>query len=177
MAAMRSSHAPSRPVRSGVIALLLVWMVQFGAQLCAQHCAPMTAWAGAPTADADRPASGAAYGIAGTAADDSVPDRLAERGATPGPASGEPSVSGEPARAGADPPSAVAVALAGDAVRSLPGVALECPLADVCDLGQTALLPFDQRPVARIAAVDGPSAPPVRAARFERAPEERPPTA
>lgn len=104
-----------------MLVLLLAWIVQFGAQLCALHCPPVTA--------------------------------------------------------GADAPAAVAVVLAEDAVRSLPGAAPDCPLADVCDLGQTALLPFDRRPVQRIAAADELSAPPARVARFERAPEERPPTA
>jgi hypothetical protein len=107
----------------GVLVLLLAWIVQFGAQLCALHCPTSTAWAND------------------------------------------------------DAPPAVAVGLADDADRSLPSAASDCPLADVCDLGQTALLPVDRRPAARIAAADDVSAPPARAARFERAPEERPPTA
>lgn len=124
----------------GVVALLLAWIVQFGAQLCALHCPTSTAWAGAEIAVA-------------------------------------PAGAGEPARANDDAPPAVAVGLADDADRSLPSAASDCPLADVCDLGQTALLPVDRRPAARIAAADDVSAPPARAARFERAPEERPPTA
>lgn len=138
-AAAAAPTARSRSVRAGVLVLLLLWVVQFGAQLCAVHCgvAPTTPHASAVDGGADRVAAVASV------------------------SSGAP-VAEPPAAGGGSPPAAHA-----------PG----CPLAEVCDLGQSAMLPAAARTPAAIAAPEGPPAPPARAARFERSPEDRPPAA
>jgi hypothetical protein len=141
MSRAAASAVRSRPVRAGVLVLLLLWVVQFGAQLCATHC-----------------------GVASTGTHAVAVDREAGRVAAVDVAVG---VAGAPR---AEPPAAD---VASPPAAHAPG----CPLAEVCDLGQSAMLPAAARLPVAVAAPAGPPAAPARAARFERSPEDRPPAA